>query len=168
LRQKIMYKTPGYSQKNNFSGGGGTFGSNVTYENSKPFANALPLYNTPPSILFCDETLEIGQTKSCRNSSKLVVYELLLPSVLPPSHRGKVVKFQYKLLIGIQKNMKTKVSKVISIPFRFLNRTNADGSRPIYEILNPVIQIKDNAKISELIPNGVSFMNSPTRLLILI
>jgi hypothetical protein len=116
LMQKIMYKTPGSVRS---AGGGGSMGSNITHhENSmKPSPNSMPLYNTPPSILFCDEELEVGESKS-------FVYEILLPTVLPPSHRGKVIRFQYKLLIGIQKSVQSKVTQMVSIPFRFLNRTN--------------------------------------------
>jgi hypothetical protein len=44
-------------------------------------------------------------------------------SVLPPSHRGRVIRFQYKLLIGVQKDMNSRKTQVLSIPFRFFNRT---------------------------------------------
>jgi hypothetical protein len=120
LQQKVMYKTPGSSSRS--VGGGGSMSSSIAHhENSmKPVPNALPLYNTPPTILFCDEELRVGESKS-------YVYEILLPTVLPPSHRGKVIKFQYKLLIGIQKNLFSKVTQMVSIPFRFLNRTNRNG-----------------------------------------
>ena len=77
----------------------------------------MPLYNTPPTILFCDLSLGVGESKSFK-------YEILLPSVLPPSHRGKVIRFQYKLEIGIQTDIMNAATRVLSVPFRFFNRTN--------------------------------------------
>jgi hypothetical protein len=81
--------------------------------------NGLPLFNTPPSILFCDLELGLGESKSYK-------YELLLPPALPPSHRGKIIRFQYKLLIGIQRSAQIRTTQVVTIPFRFFNRTNGN------------------------------------------
>ena len=78
------------------------------------------------------------------------MYEILLPSVLPPTHRGKVLRFQYKLIIGLQKSSRKKMTQVVTIPFRFFNRTNIDGTRPIYDLLNPVINIRDFARVTPL------------------
>lgn len=70
-------------------------------------------------------------------------YQIMLPSGLPPSHRGKACRIVYKLLIGIGKeNTKTKV---VSIPFRLFNRTEVDGTREIYEVLQPCVTTRDEA-----------------------
>jgi hypothetical protein len=51
-------------------------------------------------------------------------YQIVLPATLPPSHRGKVCRIVYKLLIGVQKDALQKKNNVISIPFRIFNRTD--------------------------------------------
>ncbi|KAJ3273919.1 hypothetical protein HDV01_003750 [Terramyces sp. JEL0728] len=130
-QSKIMYKTPGTTSAN-------TYGAQ----------NGLPLYNTPPTILFCDQEIPIGESRS-------FTYEIQLPSVLPPSHRGKLIRFTYKLIIGIQKSAVSRVTQVVTIPFRFFNRTNYDGSRPVFEILNPVISNKDESKVQSSTSSGV-------------
>ncbi|KAJ3373476.1 hypothetical protein HDU91_006877 [Kappamyces sp. JEL0680] len=121
LRERVLYKTPGQASGTGSIYGGGSLARGdplAAGPNQQSQTNtALPLYNTPPTILFCDLELGVGESKSFK-------YEILLPSILPPSHRGKVMRFTYKLLIGIQKDALTRVSQVVSIPFRFFNRTN--------------------------------------------
>ena len=138
LREKVMYQSPGSS--GGFGGGGMLGPTSPAKSGSK---NALPLFNTPPSILFIDQSLSPGE-------SKTYMYEILLPAVLPPSHRGKVIRFQYKLIVGLQKSSRKKMTQVVTIPFRFFNRTNVDGSRPIYDQFNPIINIRDLARVSAL------------------
>ncbi|KAI8899517.1 Rgp1-domain-containing protein, partial [Globomyces pollinis-pini] len=155
LKQKIMYRTPGSAQQGGL-GGGGTLSANETDfgDSQKLNSNALPVYNTPPTILFCDEELAVGESKS-------YTYEILLPPVLPPSHKGRAIRFTYRLLIGVQKNARSRTTQVISVPFRFFNRTNTDGTRPVYEILNPVINNKDDAIVTAEIKSKEFDIPSP-------
>ena len=60
LRDRIMYQSPGSS--GGFGGGGMLGSTSPTKTGSK---NALPLFNTPPSILFIDENLAPGESRSC-------------------------------------------------------------------------------------------------------
>ncbi|KAJ2987570.1 hypothetical protein HDV02_006074 [Globomyces sp. JEL0801] len=154
LKQKIMYRTPGSAQQGGL-GGGGTLSANETDfgDSQKLNSNALPVYNTPPTILFCDEELAVGEN----------TYEILLPPVLPPSHKGRAIRFTYRLLIGVQKNARSRTTQVISVPFRFFNRTNTDGTRPVYEILNPVINNKDDAIVTAEIKSKEFDIPSPFR-----
>lgn len=39
--------------------------------------------------------------------------------------------------------------QVVQIRFRVLNHVSEDGSRPIYDLMNPVIQYKDEATVDE-------------------
>nr|KAJ3421987.1 hypothetical protein HK105_001612 [Polyrhizophydium stewartii] len=154
LRSKVMYRAAG-SSGGGVQGGGGSMGMGVTRQASgKSDAQALPLYSTPPSILFCDESLAPGESKSFK-------YEIMLPAVLPPSHRGRVVRFFYKLIVGIQRSGKSRQSQIISIPFRVFNRTNYNGSRPVYEIMNPVIVNKDEATVTAVAASARSSAFSP-------
>ncbi|KAJ3311192.1 hypothetical protein HDV04_004196 [Boothiomyces sp. JEL0838] len=152
LKSKIMYKTPGTTSANSY--GGGTLSTNEKHlsrtgiRTFNKVQNGLPLYNTPPTILFCDQEIPVGESRS-------YTYEIQLPSVLPPSHRGKLIRFTYKLIIGIQKSAVSRVTQVVTIPFRFFNRTNNDGSRPVFEILNPVISNKDESRIQSTTSPGL-------------
>ncbi|KAJ3260017.1 hypothetical protein HK103_001527 [Boothiomyces macroporosus] len=152
LKSKIMYKTPGTTSANSY--GGGTLSTNEKHlsrtgiRTFNKVQNGLPLYNTPPTILFCDQEIPVGESRS-------YTYEIQLPSVLPPSHRGKLIRFTYKLIIGIQKSAVSRVTQVVTIPFRFFNRTNNDGSRPVFEILNPVISNKDESRVQSTTSPGL-------------
>lgn len=86
---------------------------------------------------------------------KLVSYKIQLPNDIPPSHRGKAIRFNYYLMVGTQRapsSMKPSLptqGQVVQIRFRVLNHVSEDGSRPIYDLMNPVIQYKDEAIVDE-------------------
>ena len=159
LRDRVLYRIPGTAasfsnhKSNGLVYGGGSLSTNVSHheKSAKPsklfFTSAhknltfsflvndgLPLYNTPPTILFCDLKLGVGESKTFK-------YEILLPAVLPPSHRGKVVRFHYKLVIGVQHNVMNATTRVLSVPFRFFNRTNRKNRlvAPLIVNTNPLI-----------------------------
>lgn len=101
----------------------------------KETTKANPIFSTPPSILIADLSLPPGESKTGNASYTyiqqetndvkcLVKYELILPSVLPPSYGGKVLRISYKLVVGVQKTDMTQKSFVVKIPFRLFNRTN--------------------------------------------
>lgn len=97
--------------------------------------------------------------------SFIVSYKLKLPNDIPPSHRGKAIRFTYSLVVGTQRANTTPSSgqgQVVQIPFRVLNHVSGkliqswysiththiaieDGSRPIYDLMNPVVMYKDEA-----------------------
>ncbi|KAI9319707.1 Rgp1-domain-containing protein [Dichotomocladium elegans] len=100
-----------------------------------------PVISTPPSILFVDLDLAPGETKKFS-------YKLKLPNDIPPSHRGKAIRFSYSLVVGTQRannGLSTGQGQVVQIPFRVLNHVTEDGSRPIYDLMNPVVMYKDEA-----------------------
>jgi hypothetical protein len=72
----------------------------------------------------------------------------MLPPNMPPSHFGKICKIDYKLIIGVQRPY-SEITQIVSIPFRYFSQPSADGVMPFYEILKPVILIKDLAVISD-------------------
>jgi Rgp1 len=83
--EKILYDTPGQKRRTSVGTpkGGGSLSATVQHheKSQKALHNALPLFNTPPTILFSDLQLETGEEITFK-------YELLLPASLPPSHRG--------------------------------------------------------------------------------
>lgn len=84
------------------------------------------------------------------------LYKITLPKDIPPSHKGRCIRFNYHLIIGTQRssvnsgatsNTSMGRGHVVQMPFRVLNHVSVDGSRPIYDLMNPVVLYKDEAKI---------------------
>ncbi|KAI8813823.1 Rgp1-domain-containing protein [Cladochytrium replicatum] len=143
LKNKVMYR-PANMGVGGF-GGGGQLGNPSPHVSEKGSKNSvetrnLPVYTTPPTILFMDLKLQPGESRKFR-------YEISLPANLPPSHRGKVIRFTYKLVIGIQRGAMNQKTQIIQLPFRLFGRTEEDGSRPVYEIMKPVVITKDDALV---------------------
>ncbi|GAA5798974.1 hypothetical protein HPULCUR_004383 [Helicostylum pulchrum] len=131
-----------YNPQGGFGGGGGSM---VAKTDASLDARTLPIFSTPPSILFVDLDLAPGETKKFS-------YKIQLPNDIPPSHRGKAIRFNYYLVVGTQKASILKQptqGQVVQIRFRVLNHVSEDGSRPIYDLMNPVIQYKDEAVVDE-------------------
>ena len=96
-------------------------------------------------------------------SFSIVTYKIQLPNDIPPSHRGKAIRFNYYLVVGTQRapsivKQPTAPSQgqVSQIRFRVLNHVSENGSRPIYDLMNPVIQYKDKAVVDEYEENKQS------------
>lgn len=59
------------------------------------------------------------------------------------------------MVVGTQKKaptsslIKPAQGQVVQIRFRVLNNVSEDGSRPIYDLMNPVIRYKDEATVNE-------------------
>ncbi|CAO3600805.1 unnamed protein product [Absidia cylindrospora] len=144
LKQRTMYRPQGTG----FGGGGGLMNGK---QDSKIDTRTTPVFSTPPSILFVDLDLAPGETKKYS-------YKLKLPNDLPPSHRGKCIRFNYYLVVGTQRGGSGNVSTgrhsgtqqqghIVQLRFRVLNHVSEDGSRPIYDLMNPVVMYKDEAQV---------------------
>ncbi|KAI5713819.1 hypothetical protein M8J76_012683 [Diaphorina citri] len=69
------------------------------------------ILSTKPRILFCDLRLSPGESKS-------YLYSEVLPHDCPPTFRGQLVKYSYKITVGTQRvNCATKL---LSVPIRVL------------------------------------------------
>ncbi|KAI9487640.1 MAG: Rgp1-domain-containing protein [Benjaminiella poitrasii] len=135
-----------YNPQGGFGGGGGLM---VARSDSHLDTRTLPVFSIPPSILFVDLDLAPGETKKFS-------YKIQLPNDIPPSHRGKAIRFNYYLVIGTQRAHTTaklpsipNQGQIVQIRFRVLNHVSEDGSRPIYDLLNPVVLYKDQAIVTE-------------------
>ncbi|KAG0051221.1 hypothetical protein BGZ83_003972 [Gryganskiella cystojenkinii] len=138
LKSKTMYRTMGSSGGGAI--GGGTLGT-VGASDWRDRANAnrlFPVFSTPPSILFVDLQLAPGESTS-------YTYQIELPSDLPPSHRGKTIRFAYNLVLGVQRGSVHTPAKNVQIPFRLYNNISELGTRPTYDLMSPVILHKDTA-----------------------
>ncbi|TGZ84984.1 Rgp1-domain-containing protein [Ascodesmis nigricans] len=116
-------------------------GNMSTIAEMKQIANmkSVPVLSTPQSILFVDLRLAPGESKS-------YLYKFTLPKGIPPSHKGKALKITYNIVIGTQRAGKgVQHPKVIEVPFRVFPSVHADGSTPIYDLMSPVILLRDEA-----------------------
>ncbi|XP_065206877.1 RAB6A-GEF complex partner protein 2 [Planococcus citri] len=73
--------------------------------------SGLTVFKTEPKILFCDMKLNPGESRS-------FLYTETLPNEIPPSYRGKLVKYSYKITIGTQRI--NSAMKELTIPLRIL------------------------------------------------
>jgi RAB6A-GEF complex partner protein 2 len=48
----------------------------------------------------------------------IVKYEIQLPSIVPPSYRGKCIRISYKLVLGVQRPGAGMATQVFEFPFR--------------------------------------------------
>lgn len=67
------------------------------------------IYSSQPTILLCDLHLLPGDVKT-------FVYREKLPSTLPPSYKGQMVRYSHKISIGTQKMNAS--SKLVKIPLK--------------------------------------------------
>ena len=87
---------------------------------SKESDKNIPILSTPQSILFVDLQLGPGESRSFE-------YSHMLPTGIPPSHRGKAVKVMYHLVIGTQRYVASAHKhhvQHVNIPFRVLPGVN--------------------------------------------
>jgi len=124
------------------------------------FANMknVPLLSTPQSILCVDLRLAPGESRSYS-------YKFKIPTGLPPSHKGRSIKVQYNLRIGVQRSGKLNEQqnmKFIEVPFRVLGSVSNDGEILGHNLMSPYIMLRDNSKTS-LLPSQsdiTSFLSS--------
>ncbi|RVD82323.1 uncharacterized protein DFL_006751 [Arthrobotrys flagrans] len=110
-------------------------------------SRSIPILSTPQSILFVDLKLAPGESKS-------YTYTFTLPKQLPPTHKGKAIKVVYNIVIGTQRPGKgVQHPKVIEVPFRVFPHVNAGGGLHTYDLLNPIILLKDEAKVKAIDEN---------------
>jgi hypothetical protein len=105
-------------------------------------SKAIPLLSTPQSVLFVDLKLAPGESKTYE-------YAFTLPKGLPPTHRGKVMKISYSLVIGTQRPGGAKEQQVTSveIPFRVLGSVNDHGEILGHDLMSPYIILRDQARV---------------------
>ncbi|KAI9231264.1 MAG: Rgp1-domain-containing protein [Podila humilis] len=137
LKSKTMYRPAGSSGGGAM--GGGTLGAVNSDWRERANTNRLfPVFSTPPSILFVDLQLAPGESTS-------YTYQIDIPSDLPPSHRGKTIRFSYNLVLGVQRGSVHTPAKNIQLPFRLYNNISEQGTRPVYDLMSPVILHKDTS-----------------------
>ncbi|ORX59248.1 Rgp1-domain-containing protein [Piromyces finnis] len=147
LKSKIRYGSK--------VGGGGSIGYDIDRTNDPRYNRVdIPIYSTAPGILFCNLSLEPGETK-------IFDYSIVLPTSLPPTYYGRSIKINYSVHIGIQKTPLNTTPYSITLPFKVFSYADDDGSKPAYDILNPVIINKDLSTISQRSTESLDLIHSP-------
>lgn len=108
-------------------------------------AREIPTLSMPPSVLCVDLTLAPGQEESFDLT-------LPLPPDLPPSYIGRAITFTYSLSIGINRlqsgSARTRKSRIVQIPIRVFTHVSPVGEPPFWDLLNPIIWLKDHAVVT--------------------
>ncbi|KAK4052398.1 Golgi membrane exchange factor (Ric1p-Rgp1p) subunit [Microbotryomycetes sp. JL201] len=116
---------------------------------------SIPTFSSPPSILAVDLILEPGESKS-------YTFSIRIPADLPPSFRGRAIKFNYNLVVGTSRTRlgtvtspsaargaaRDATSRVMRVPIRIYNHVGVTGARPFYDLTNPIVYHRDEALIT--------------------
>lgn len=117
---------------------------------------SIPTFSSPPSILGVDLVLEPGESKSCefrlsplRRTALILLsrytdtFSIRVPADLPPSFRGKSIKFSYHLVVGTSRSKlgavnsplaalgaaRDATSRVMRVPVRVYNHVGGKHIR---------------------------------------
>lgn len=103
-------------------------------------AKWIPVLSTPQSLLFVDLRLEPGQKQSYS-------YNYRLPAGIPPSYRGKAVKFSYNIVVGVQRaTQPTGRHTVRQLDFPFKVYPSVNGMAENLETINLLTMFQAAAK----------------------
>ncbi|KAK5132059.1 hypothetical protein LTR08_000396 [Meristemomyces frigidus] len=127
---------------------GGDDMSSIAQLKASAGSKSVPLLSTPQSLLFVDLRLAPGESQSYS-------YRFVLPRGLPPSHRGRAIKVNYHLSIGVQRPDGQSV-KQVEVPFRVLGSYNARGETLGHDLMSPYVLLHDAARTQSLAPDVVA------------
>ncbi|KAL8874510.1 MAG: hypothetical protein Q9174_000148 [Haloplaca sp. 1 TL-2023] len=129
---------------------GGLLGSNevssIKEATTSSYAKWIPVLSTPQSLLFVDLRLEPGQSKSYS-------YTYQLPAGLPPSHRGKAVRFSYNLVVGIQRARRSVEGHNVmqlNFPFKVFPSVNGRGETLGHDLMSPHVILHEQPSVAVL------------------
>ncbi|KAG2342648.1 Rgp1-domain-containing protein [Suillus weaverae] len=101
----------------------------------------LPVFEAQPAMLAVDLALNPGE-------SRTYTYTLPLPSTLPPTFTGRMIRFSYELVVGTCRrgdggegtasSVGVTVSRVMKIPIRVYNWVSVSTPQRPYDLLLPV------------------------------
>ncbi|EKM60687.1 uncharacterized protein PHACADRAFT_110305 [Phanerochaete carnosa HHB-10118-sp] len=89
----------------------------------------LPTFDVPPAMLAIDLSLMPGQSRN-------YVYTFPLPRNLPPTYRGRTLRFQYEFVLGICRSTN---SRIMRVPVRIYNYVSVTNAPSPYDLRWPVV-----------------------------
>ncbi|KAL7752785.1 Golgi membrane exchange factor (Ric1p-Rgp1p) subunit [Sorochytrium milnesiophthora] len=97
-----------------------------------------PIFVNFASLLFVNLTLMPGE---------LHTYQIMLPLALPPTHRGRLFKTTYRALVKIQPRSAVHAPLQLVLPFRLFSAIEDDGHALVYDLMEPIVSRKDEARV---------------------
>lgn len=92
----------------------------------------VPTLEVPPEMLAVDLSLGPGESRS-------YTYTLLLPVHLPPTFKGRTLRFSYELVIGACRAANgASISRVMKVPIRVYNNVAVGRPARPYDLMWPV------------------------------
>ncbi|KAF7376001.1 Rgp1-domain-containing protein [Mycena sanguinolenta] len=107
---------------------GGPSGAGLAQAPEDPEA-PVPTLDVPPEMLAVDLALAPGESRS-------YTYTLLLPPHLPPTFKGRTLRFSYELVVGACRA--SGGSSVMKVPIRVYNNVVVGSSPRPYDLMWPV------------------------------
>eukprot|EP00158_Paraphelidium_tribonemae_P004573 Partr_v1_DN26840_c2_g1_i1_m40521 putative RGP1 retrograde golgi transport homolog (S. cerevisiae) len=86
---------------------------------------AIPVLVSSPTILFANMNLRSRNGDFVKRTFN---FEAILPPILPPTHRGRACRIQYRMIIGLQKNIYDS-PHFIHLPFRVFSLVQNNGAQ---------------------------------------
>ncbi|KAL1741437.1 Rgp1-domain-containing protein [Schizophyllum fasciatum] len=115
----------------------------------------LPTFDVQPAMLAVDLSLLPGE-------SRRYTYSLALPANLPPTFRGRHLRFSYELVIGVCRAGAAPgtggVSRVMKVPIRLYNNVSVGRVPRPYDLMWPVgrrIARDENGKVREEVDHAL-------------
>lgn len=138
-----------------------TNGFNDTEEENVDPEMPLPTFEVQPAMLAVDLSLAPGE-------SRTYTYSLMLPANLPPTFRGRSLKFSYELIIGTCRASTSamqsssslgptganSVSRVMKVPIRVYNHVAVSATPRPYDLLWPVTRQRTTAEFAPKVVDG--------------
>ncbi|OZJ05190.1 hypothetical protein BZG36_02424 [Bifiguratus adelaidae] len=144
IRNRTLRSQPNKAASSSLSGSFGFFRGRLGSPSGDPATRRnIPIVSTIPTILFVDLQLQPDEKKS-------YTYKLHLPNDLPPTHRGKAIRFHYNLVLTIQWGLSPNQIRSTNLPVRIFNHVSSDGSHPVYDLMNPIMMTNDPATTTPL------------------
>ncbi|KAI0005356.1 Rgp1-domain-containing protein [Russula compacta] len=121
----------------------------------------MPIFEAPPAMLAIDLSLGPGEERS-------YTYTVKLPSNLPPTYRGRTLRFSYQLSVGACRataGTSNGQSRVMKVPIRVYNHVSAGQPPRWYDLLTG--SAEQGGRLEEKIEEGprdlpkLSWSNSP-------
>ncbi|KAH9947070.1 Rgp1-domain-containing protein [Amylocystis lapponica] len=103
----------------------------------------LPIFEVQPAMLAVDLSLAPGESRSYN-------YTVVLPENLPPTYRGRTLRFSYQFILGVCRAASTRSasgmgpsgansrSRIMKVPIRIYNNVTVGRPPKPYDLLWPV------------------------------
>ena len=109
-------------------------------------SRTIPLLSTPQSLLFVDMNLDPGEERS-------FTFKYRLPRGLPSSFRGKAIRINYNLTLGVQYasgGRESQQMKQINIPIRLFSGVSREGEILGHDLMQPHVILQDLARTKQM------------------